>query len=112
MASPLTNASEAIREAFANFRPEKPEDFEDFFKGLPEFFRDQATALGNLAQRGDDEMPLSKPVIEEMREAGALLAGLGDKGEELNSHFRVAHELELKRAHEPRPGEAAWNVQR
>jgi hypothetical protein len=111
MASPLTNAAEAIREAFSNFRPEKPEDFEDFFKGLPEFFRDQASAFGALAQRGDDEMPLNKPVVEEMREIGALFSGMGDKADELNQHFRSAHQGELERAHNPRAGEKAWNIQ-
>jgi hypothetical protein len=110
MASPLTNASEAIREAFSNFRPEKPEDFEDLFKGLPEFLRDQAAALGGLAQRADDEMPLNKGVVEEFREIAALFSGMGDKADELNQHFRSAHETELKRAHEPRAGEKAWNV--
>jgi hypothetical protein len=110
MANPLNAASEAIREAFGSFKPEKPEDFENFFKGLPEFLRDQATALGNLAQRGDDEMPLNKPVVEELREVSALFAGMGDKADELNQHFRSAHETELRRAHEPRAGEKAWNV--
>jgi hypothetical protein len=110
MASPLANASEAIREAFGNFKPEKPEDFENFFKGLPEFLRDQAAALGNLAQRGDDEMPLNKPVVEEMREIGALFAGMGDKADELNSHFRTSHAADLERANNPRTGEPAWNV--
>lgn len=110
MASPLANAAEAVRDAFAAFKPEKPEDFEDFFKGLPEFFRDQASALSTLAQRGDDEMPLNKSVVEEMREMAAAFAGLGDKSDELNQHFRTAHSVELERAHNPRAGEKAWNV--
>jgi hypothetical protein len=110
MPSPLTTAAEGIRDAFANFRPEKPEDFEDFFKGLPEFLRDQATSMGTLAQRADDEMPLNKGVVEEFREIAALFSGMGDKADELNQHFRSAHETELRRAHEPRAGEKAWNV--
>jgi hypothetical protein len=110
MASPLTNAAEAIREAFGGFKPERPEDFEDFFKGLPEFFEEQGSSISGLAQRADDEMPLNKSVIEEMRELVATMNGLKDKAAELNQHFRVAHETELKRAHEPRAGEKAWNV--
>jgi hypothetical protein len=110
MASPLNNAAEAIREAFSHFKPEKPEDFEDFFKGLPEFLRDQAVALGALAQRADDEMPLNKPVVEELREVVALFSGMGDKADEMNSHFRNAHEVELERAHNPRIHEESWNV--
>jgi len=110
MPSPLAGATEAIQSGFANFRPEKPEDFEGLFAGLPEFFADQASSLGTLAQRADDEMPLNKNVIEEVREIVANMNGLRDKAEELNQHFRVAHETELKRVHEPRPGEAAWNV--
>jgi hypothetical protein len=111
MASPLASAVEAVRDAFAAFRPEKPEDFEDFFKGLPGFFRDQAGGLSALAQRGNDEMPLDKSVVEELREIAALFAGLGDKADELDQHFRAAHETELRRAHEPRAGEKAWNIQ-
>jgi hypothetical protein len=110
MGSPLTNASEAIRESFGSFKPEKPEDFEGFFKGLPEFFGDQASSLGTLSQRADDEMPLDKAVVEEMRELVATMNGLRDKADQLNSHFRVAHQEELKRANEPRTGEKAWNV--
>ena len=112
MPSPLTGASEAVSTGFANFRPEKPEDFEGFFSGLPGFFEDQSKALGTLAQRADDEMPLNQSVVEELREIVSAFNGLRDKAQELNQHFRTAHEPELKRANEPRPGEAAWNVQR
>jgi hypothetical protein len=110
MASPLTGASEAIRDAFSGFRPEKPEDFEDFFKGLPGFFGDQGASLGALAQRADDEMPLNKAVVEELREIVAAVNGLRDKADELNQHFRTAHQGELERANNPRAGERAWNV--
>lgn len=111
MASPLASAVEAIRTAFGNFRPTRPEDFEEFFKGLPEFFGDQGDSLATMVQRADEEMPLNKPVVEEMREVVALLNGLRDKAAEINQHFRVAHEAELNRAHNPRAGEPAWNVQ-
>jgi hypothetical protein len=110
MASPLTNAAEAIRESFGSFKPAQPEDFEGFFKGFPEFFEGQGQSLATLVQRADDEMPLDKSVVEEMREIVATINGLRDKADQLNQHFRVAHEGELKRANEPRPGEKAWNV--
>lgn len=112
MGSPFTNAIEAVKASFSNFRPEKPEDFEDFFKGLPDFFGEQAGSLSAAAQRADDEMPLNKAVVEEWREIVATLNGLRDKADEVNQHFRVAHEIELRRAHEPRANEQAWNVQR
>jgi hypothetical protein len=111
MPSPLSNASEAIREAFGSFKPTEPAHFEGFFKGLPEFFGDQGQSLGNLAQRADDEMPLDKAVVEEMREVVATLNGLRDKADQLNQHFRAAHQVELERANNPRAGERAWNVQ-
>lgn len=109
MASPFTGASEAIAESFGHFEPQRPEDYEEFFKGLPEFFGDQSSTLGNLTDRARDTMPLNPAVLDELGEMKATMAGLRDKADELNAHFRNVHAEDLKRAHEPRAGESTMN---
>jgi hypothetical protein len=110
MPSPFTNAAEAVHQAFANFHPEKPEDFDGFFKGLPDFLTEVTRSIGTLTDRADSEMPLKKNIVEDLREIVATLNGVEDKAVELQTHFRIAHEGELSRAENPRPGEKAWNI--
>jgi hypothetical protein len=109
--SPFSGASEAISDAFSHFEPTRPEHYEDFFKGLPDFWDQQATTLDNLVKRAGDTMPIHPSIVEEMGERVATLRGLRDAAEEMNQHFRSVHADDLKRAHEPRTGEATMNYQ-
>jgi hypothetical protein len=110
MTSPLTNATEEVRNGFSGFKPESAADMIDFFKEFPDFWEALADSLSGLAGRMQDEMPLHPGLAEQIREMTGAVAGLRDTAAELNGQFRNVHEKEIRRIEEPRPGEEAWDV--
>ena len=111
MTSPIHDAAEAIAEGFANFKPSNIEDLRGMFDDLPQLFENFVEGVNALANRFDDELPVKPVVGEGIREMVAGLAGLRDHSDALRTTFEQAHESELKRIDEPRPGEELWDVQ-
>jgi hypothetical protein len=108
--SPITTLTEDTTSGFSNFKPVSARDMIDFFKELPDFWEALAGSLGSLSGRMSDEMPLHPALAESVREMAGTVAGLRDAADEMNSLFRTAHEKEIQRHEEPRPGEEAWDV--
>jgi len=111
MPSPLAGPSESVRDAFAKFEPQGPLDLEGMFKAVPDFFESLAEAIKGHADRLDD-LPVDKAVIERVRDYIPVLNGLRDSAGETLRLFQDKHEVELRRAHDPRPAETAWDVGR
>lgn len=108
--SPIQAAAEAVTEGFSNWDPQNAGDLVGFFQQFPEFFDELARGVGALAAKAGDELPLHPSVTEGIQEMASTLAGLHDHAEELNGHFRQAHERELERLDAPRPQEELWDV--
>jgi hypothetical protein len=98
-------AAEAVEQHLGSFSPENVADFDQFLKDLPEFFGAVGAALGRLADRFADELPIDQAVAEHIREMGAQAAGQQDYASEAYSIFRNVHESDLERLENPRPGE-------
>lgn len=110
MASPIAPITEQVRDGFAGYKPEAPEDMIEFFGQFPDFFEGGADALSALSARMRDEMPLHPALADKMSELAATMAGARDEAADMNRQFREAHASDIARAEEPRKNEAAWDV--
>lgn len=109
-ASPLGPLTEDISTGFDKFQPEGAADMIGFFQELPEVWEALAGALGSLAGRMEDEMPLHPAMAEAIREMAGTVAGLRDAAQETNGQFRSLHSKEIERVEEPRIEEHLWDV--
>lgn len=111
VATPLTNAGEAVQQDLGNYHPEHIIELRPFFSTeLPEFFGTLAGSIGAMADRFREELPLHQQIPEHIQEMAGVLAGLRDKAQELSALFENLHKDDLNRLDEPRPGEQMWDV--
>lgn len=105
---PLTDA---ITEHLGSWSPESHADAEDFFQhGLPGVFEALGQALGRLSQTLPGEKPLDSSLSEVLGEMGSTTGGFAEVARELYPLYRSAHEREIDRIENPRPGEGMWDV--
>lgn len=110
MGSPVEAAAEAVQQHIGGFVPESGAELDRFFQDLPKLFERTAEALAHLADRFGSELPVHPVVHEHIRELAAVTAGLTDYAESAWSIHRTAHDRELERIENPRPGEDLWDV--
>ena len=105
---PLT---EAIHEHLAGWRPENHQDANEFFKtGLPSMFEALGAALSSLSESLASERPLDPAVTDTINEMGSVTGSYADVARELGPLYDSAHEKEIERIENPRPGEEMWDV--
>jgi len=111
-ASPIVERiTEAIRDAFKGFAPEKVvPDVDGVMEHLVDIPDALAESLKGLASRLEDDLPIHAAVPEALRDLIPVVEGLRERFAEANTIFRREHEQELKQHYEPRAGEKAWNV--
>jgi hypothetical protein len=103
-------AAEAAQQHIGGFEPENAADLDRFLSALPEYFDSVASAFRTVADTLADRYPIEPVVTERLREIGATIAGMSDFSGEAHAAHRAAHERELTRIENPRPGEALWDV--
>ena len=105
---PLT---EAITEHLGGWMPESHTEAEEFFQnGLPSVFEALGEALARLSQTLPGEKPLDNSLTETLGEMGSTIGGFADVAREMHPLYRSAHETEINRLENPRPGEEMWDV--
>lgn len=103
-------AAEATQQQIGGFEPENAADLDLFLAALPDYFSSVANAFRNVADTLADQYPVESVVIERLREIGATISGMSDFSGEAHAAHRAAHEKELSRLENPRPGEPLWDV--
>lgn len=103
-------AAEATEQNIGGFEPENAADLDLFLSALPGYFSSVAGAFQNVADTLADRYPVEAVVVERLREIGATIAGMSDFSGEAHAAHRAAHESELSRIENPRPGETLWDV--
>jgi hypothetical protein len=103
-------AAEAAQQHIGGFEPENAADLDHFLSALPQYFGSVASAFHSLADTLADRYPVEPVVTERLREIGATIAGMSDFSGEAHAAHRSAHERELSRIENPRPGESLWDV--
>jgi hypothetical protein len=101
---------EAVDQHIGQWDPDEAADIEEFFAGLPDFWRNQGQTFMQLADRMGSELPIAASVRDLVSEVGAACTTIGEHAEETYSAHRTEHETELERVENPRPGEEKWNV--
>lgn len=103
-------AAEAIEQHIGGFEPQDGEEFDRFLAGLPRLYQSMGSALDRLAARFGEELPVDASVHDHIREMAATTAGLSEFADEAYRLHRAAHEREMERYEQPRPGEQMWDV--
>ena len=103
-------AAEATQQHIGGFEPENAADLDQFLSALPDYFSSVANAFRNVAETLADRYPVEAVVTERLREIGAVISGMSDFSGEAHSAHRAAHQKELERIENPRPGEGLWDV--
>ncbi len=108
--SPVEAAAEAVQQHIGGFTPESAAELDTFLHDLPTLFERTAEALAQVADRFGSDLPVDPSVHEHLRELAAVSAGNAEFAEEAWSLHRTAHDRELERIENPRPGEELWDV--
>jgi hypothetical protein len=103
-------AAEATQQHIGGFEPENAADLDHFLSALPDYFSAVGNAFHNVADTLADRYPVEAVVVERLREIGATISAMSDFSGEAHAAHRAAHEKELDRIENPRPGEALWDV--
>ena len=101
----------AISEAFANFSPESivPE-VQGILEHSPEIFTAIADGWRKLAEKTQEELPLSNTVSDEMLEMVPQINALADRARSVHITFTGVHHEDLERHYNGRTNEQMWNV--
>ncbi|MEU8466235.1 hypothetical protein [Streptomyces sp. NPDC029003] len=80
------------------------------FETLPEAIGLIAETFAVVAGRSAEDMPLEPPVTDAITELYKALAGCVEHAAEINIAFQTAHEADIRRHTDPRPGEREWDT--
>lgn len=111
----VSNPNQVILDAFqqmAAFQPEGARDVEVWLAEQQEMLSQFGQAYGVLSDRMRDSMPFAAPVADSVREIGVALASVGGIAQSAHQTLRVAHEADIRRYEDPRPGEDMWNPEK
>lgn len=108
----VSDPNEAIMEAFQNmasFQPSSAREVEQWLQQQHETLQAVVASYSILADRMRDEMPFAAPVADSVREIGIAIGAAGGIAQSAHQTLRVAHEADIRRYEDPRPGEDMWN---
>jgi hypothetical protein len=111
----MSTPTEVIVDAFqqlAAFQPESAREVEQFLEQQQEMLSQIGQSYGVLSDRMRDGMPFAAPVADSVREIGVALASVGGIAQSAHQTLRVAHEADIRRYEDPRPGEDMWNPEK
>lgn len=111
----MSTPTEVIVDAFqqlAAFQPGSAREVEQFLERQQEMLNQIGQAYGVLSDRMRDGMPFAAPVADSVREIGVALASVGGIAQSAHQTLRVAHEADIRRYEDPRPGEDMWNPEK
>lgn len=103
-------AAEAATDNIGRWEPENAADLDQFLQGLPDYFSAVAQSFAHVAETLSDRYPVHPVVVERLREIGATIGGMTDFSADAYAIHRTAHDRELQRIENPRPGEDLWDV--
>lgn len=110
--SPINDLTEAIHQHLGNYRTDQLiPGVEGLVENLPRIADALDEALKKLAGYLEDERPVHPNVIEALRELRVPVGAFRDRANEVYETFKRAHEHDLKRHYESRPGERTANVE-
>lgn len=98
-------AAEAIRDHIGGFAAQNAADLTGFVGGLHEVFSALSESLASVNTKFSDDEPVHPRVVDHLEELRSMLAGLVDFAAEAGPIFTAAHEDDLERLDNPRPGE-------
>jgi hypothetical protein len=106
-----TRAIEGVQDALGTYEPTGPTEWADFMGSIGPMWEEIRGVVAQLGDRLATEFPMDASVAEMWGDMAATLGALAEHGNEIHEAFERAHEPELTRAREPRPGEATFDVQ-
>lgn len=110
MSGHIDNATEALS-TLGSWQPENATDINAFLERLPEVTESLGSAISSIADTLGSDNPVDVQVADKLREIASAIAGTSDLTAEAHSTFRSAHEDDLNRLENPRPGEELWDQQ-
>ncbi|MFJ5679523.1 hypothetical protein [Streptomyces sp. NPDC093097] len=110
LVSVFTRETEAVRDAYAGYEPPMMLAVAAEYWGLPEGLTSTGEAIRQLAVNTADKYPADKRMADQVAQVYSLLHQAAQKAAEVGPIFAKAHEHDLRRYEEPRPGEHMWNI--
>lgn len=105
MSAQVHAAAEAIRDHIGGAVFSNMSDFTAFVYSLDTLFEAMHESLGTVNARFTDDEPVDVSVVDHLEEMRSMLLGPLDYARETGTVFRNAHERDLERLDDPRPGE-------
>ncbi|MFD9692530.1 hypothetical protein ACFWXO_42995 [Kitasatospora sp. NPDC059088] len=109
----LTSAADVLLQAATTFDPENMVQFGAFADELPIAYGTIQEVLRVLTEKGIEQLPLDKVVVEEIAQGYRAMGNVVNALQEVGPTFRKAHAEDLERHENPRNGleaERKWNV--
>jgi hypothetical protein len=112
MSPEIDAAAEAIRTHIGGFVGQNAAHFTAFVGSLDGLFEALYESLGSVNARFTDDEPVDAAVVDHLDQLRSMLIGPLEFAREAGPLFRTAHEEDLERLDNPRPGEEKMDFSR
>ncbi|MFB4276024.1 hypothetical protein ACBJ59_12070 [Nonomuraea sp. MTCD27] len=112
MSPTIEAAAEAIHDHIGGAVFNGMQDFTTFVGSLDVLLEAVYDSLGSVNARFEDDEPINPLVIDHLEELRSMLRGPIEFARENSSVFQAAHEQDLERLENPRPGEEKMDYSR
>jgi hypothetical protein len=101
-----------VMSSIASFEPQSGMEVARFMEEWGDLVNIMGEAFSTLADRMGNEMPIAAPVQDSVRDLSGGFFALSGVAQQAYATMLAAHEADIQRVENPRPGEELWDTGR